>query len=122
MAGPLFEILERGAILVADELDRSLHPLLVKQIIRVFHDPEINRNGAQLIFTTHDTSQLGAEVFRRDQIWFAEKRRDQSSELTPLSGFSPRKGEALGRGYLSGRYGGIPISAARLINEGSLAS
>ena len=122
MAGPLFEILERGAILVADELDRSLHPLLVKQIIRVFHDPEINRNGAQLIFTTHDPSQLGAELFRRDQIWFAEKRRDQSSELTPLSGFSPRKGEALGRGYLSGRYGGIPISAARLINEGSLAS
>ena len=65
---------------------------------------------AQLIFTTHDTSLLDApDLFRRDQVWFVEKDRDQASALVSLSEFSPRKNEALERGYLMGRYGGVPF-------------
>lgn len=121
LAGPLFDIIEKGNILVIDELDRSFHPLLVRQIVSTFQNPAINCRGAQLIFTTHDTAQLDNSLLRRDQIWFSEKRRDQSSELVPLIEFSPRKGEALERGYLGGRYGGVPILSGRLISEDACA-
>lgn len=109
LAGPLFEIFERGQVLIVDELDRSLHALLVRQLIAMFNDPEVNTNNAQLIFTTHDTSLLDGAHLRRDQIWFTEKDADQASNLYPLTDFSPRKNEALERGYLGGRYGGVPI-------------
>ena len=114
LAGPILDILKNGRVLVIDELDRSLHPLLVRQIVNTFHDPEQNKSGAQLIFTTHDTSLLESHLLRRDQIWFTEKQENQSSKLIPLSEFSPRKGEALEKGYLGGRYGGVPILAERL--------
>ena len=117
LAGHLLDILEKGKVLVIDELDRSLHPLLVRQIIKAFHDPQLNRHGAQLIFSTHDTSLLDSSFMRRDQIWFAEKTEDQSSHLTPLTEFSPRKGEALEKGYLGGRYGAVPIFAERLVDR-----
>ncbi len=121
LAGLLFEIIEKGSILVIDELDRSFHPLLVRKIIETFQNPSINRLGAQLIFTTHDIAQLDSTLLRRDQVWFTEKRRDQSSQLVPLTEFSPRKGEALERGYLEGRYGGVPILANRLIIDSASA-
>ncbi|MBH1970109.1 MAG: hypothetical protein I8H92_02735 [Moraxellaceae bacterium] len=74
------------------------------------HQPTLNSKGAQLIFTTHDTSLLDApNLFRRDQIWLVEKDREQASGLVSLSEFSPRKNEALERGYLMGRYGGVPF-------------
>lgn len=110
LAGPLLDMLNKGRTLVIDELDASLHPLLVRQIVRLFHTPEINTNGAQLVFTTHDTSLLDApDLLRRDQVWIVEKDRDQASSLVSLAEFSPRKTEALERGYLMGRYGGIPF-------------
>jgi uncharacterized protein len=110
LSGPVLSILRNGLTLVIDELDTSLHTLLVRELVRLFHRPEINTGGAQLIFTTHDTSLLDApDLLRRDQIWFVEKDRDQASELVSLSEFSPRKNEALERGYLMGRYGGIPL-------------
>lgn len=109
LAGPVLDILKEGRLLVIDELDRSLHPLLVHRLIDMFNDPELNPNGAQLIFSTHDVSLLDGQKLRRDQIWFAEKDNEQVSHLFPLLQFSPRKGEALVKGYLSGRYGGIPI-------------
>lgn len=117
LAGPLFDIIQRGKVLVVDELDRSLHALLVRHFIQVFNDPEINKAGAQLVFSTHDTSQLDAGILRRDQVWIVEKASDQSSSLIPLLDFSPRKGEALERGYLKGRYGGVPILPSRLIQK-----
>jgi AAA15 family ATPase/GTPase len=116
LAGPIFEILERGQVLIVDELDRSLHALLVRQLIGMFQNPELNQKGAQLIFTTHDTSLLDAELLRRDQIWFAAKDEDQASRLYSLSDFSPRKGEALERGYLAGRYGAVPILRTPRLN------
>jgi AAA15 family ATPase/GTPase len=110
LTGPILDILNKGQTLVVDELDTSLHTLLVQALVRMFHRPEINTGGAQLIFTTHDTSLLDAYgLFRRDQIWFVEKRQDQNSSLYPLLDFSPRKNEALERGYLQGRYGALPL-------------
>ena len=92
-----------------DELDTSLHPLMVRFLIELLQNKEINRYNAQLIFTTHDTSVLDMEIFRRDQIWFMEKNRENASKLYPLSDFSPRKGEALEKAYLKGRYGALPF-------------
>ena len=110
LSGPVLDILSKGLTLVIDELDTSLHTLLVRELVRLFHRPEVNSGGAQLIFTTHDTSLLDApDLFRRDQVWFVEKDKEQASTLMALSEFSPRKNEALERGYLMGRYGGVPF-------------
>lgn len=110
LTGPVLDILNKGLTLVVDELDTSLHTLLVQALVRLFHRPEANTGGAQLVFTTHDTSLLDAYgLFRRDQVWFVERRPDQSSSLYPLLDFSPRKNEALERGYLQGRYGALPF-------------
>lgn len=116
LTGPILDILGKGLTLVVDELDTSLHTLLVQALVRLFHRPEVNTGNAQLVFTTHDTSLLDAYgLLRRDQVWFVEKRPDQSSLLYPLLQFHPRKNEALERGYLQGRYGALPLL-------GSLAS
>ncbi|MBE6140510.1 MAG: ATP-binding protein [Firmicutes bacterium] len=97
-------------ILVIDELDKSLHPFLVQYIVEMFNDPEINKNGAQLIFNTHDTNLLDLNIFRRDQIWFVEKNNDNGeSDLYPLSDFSVRKSENIEKGYMLGRYGAVPF-------------
>ena len=115
LAGPVMDILRKGLTLVVDELDTSLHTLLVRELVRLFQRSEINTGGAQLILTTHDTSLLDAPgLFRRDQVWFVEKGSDQASVLVSLSEFSPRKNEALERGYLMGRYGGVPFLSGTL--------
>jgi len=108
-AGHLLDVLAKGRILFVDELDTSLHPLMMRFLISLIHNPEINENNAQLAFTTHDTSILDTDIFRRDQVWFVEKDTESTSRLYPLSDFSPRKGEALERGYLKGRYGALPF-------------
>ena len=108
-AGPWLDVLARGRILFIDEMDTSLHPLMVRFLIGLIQNPEINKHNAQLIFTTHDTSVLDTDLFRRDQVWFVEKDREQASRLYPLSDFKPRKGEALEKGYLNGRYGALPF-------------
>lgn len=117
LAGPLLDIIANRKVLVIDELDRSLHPLLMRQIVKMFQDPRQWQRGGQLIFSTHDTSIMDPTIMRRDQFWFTEKRADQSSVLVPLTEFSPRKGEALEKGYLSGRYGGVPILEDGLLHE-----
>jgi len=110
LAGPVLDILGKEVTLVVDELDTSLHTRLVQELVRLFHRPELNTGGAQLILTTHDTALLDAYgLFRRDQIWFVEKGVDQNSHLYPLTDFSPRKNEAIERGYLQGRYGALPF-------------
>jgi uncharacterized protein len=115
LVGPVLDILKKGLTLVVDELDTSMHTLLVQALVRLFHRPEVNTGGAQIVFTTHDTSLLDAYgLFRRDQIWFVEKKPDQSSELYSLLEFSPRKNEAIERGYLQGRYGALPFLSDKL--------
>jgi uncharacterized protein len=108
LIAPLAQVLRNGQILLVDELDSSLHTLLVRQLVDLFHS-EANANKAQLIFTTHDTALLASDLFRRDQIWFTEKKADQAAQLYPLSDFSPRPNERLERNYLRGRYGGLPM-------------
>lgn len=108
-AGPWLDLLANGRILFVDELSTSLHPLMVRFLIGLIQNPEINRRNAQMIFTTHDTSVLDTDIFRRDQVWFVEKDGAQSSKLYPLSDFKPRQGEALEKGYLKGRYGALPF-------------
>ena len=109
LSGPLADVLENGWTLFVDELDASLHPLLVRYLVELFHNPQVNPKGAQLIFNTHDTTLMDCCLFRRDQIWFVEKDRLGCSHLYPLLDYSPRKDEALAKGYLLGRYGAIPF-------------
>ncbi len=108
MAGPWLDVIDNGHVLFVDELNNSMHPLMVRFLIGMINNPQINRKNAQLIFSTHDTSVLDNELFRRDQIWFTEKDAMNATNLYPLSDFTPRKGEALEKGYLKGRYGALP--------------
>lgn len=109
-AGPWIDILEKGYILIVDELHDNLHPKMVKYLVNLFHSNKTNPNNAQLIFTTHETSILNQDVFRRDQIWFCEKDASQATAVYPLTDFSPRKDrENIELGYLSGRYGALPF-------------
>jgi len=109
-AGPWLDSLEKGHVLFIDELHDNLHPKLVQFLVSLFHSKEINLKNAQLVFTTHETSILNQDVFRRDQIWFCEKDKNSASALFPLTDFSPRKGrENLELAYLSGRYGAVPF-------------
>ena len=111
--GAWLNVLEQGQVICIDELESSLHPLLTRYLVSLFHNPAMNQHHAQLIFTTHDATILDNELLRRDQIWFVEKDADQTTQLYPLSDFSPRKDEALQKGYLQGRYGALPyISSA----------
>ncbi len=109
MAGPWLDVLENGFVLFVDELNTSLHPLLVRFLLNLLHSPEANRHNAQLVFTTHDTTVLDQAFMRRDQVWFVEKNAENATRLYPLSDYKPRKGEALQKGYLYGRYGALPF-------------
>ena len=112
--GFILEAIEKGKLLVIDDVDSSLHPMVTRFIVGLFHDPAVSNNNAQLWITTHDTSLLDTDLLRRDQFWFVDKDERQASVLVPLTDFSPRKNEALERGYLRGRYGGVPfISSLR---------
>lgn len=105
-AGPWLDVTEKERVLVVDELDTSLHPLLVHHLVKSLHH---KGTKAQLIFTTHDTTLLSQKLLRRDQVWFMEKDDRRATRLYPLSDFSARENEAIERGYLNGRYGGIPF-------------
>lgn len=108
-AGPWLDALKNGYVLAIDELHDNLHPKMVQFLVQLFHNADTNPKNAQLIFTTHETSILNQDVFRRDQIWFCEKDLSQASRLFPLTDFSPRKGrENLEANYLAGRYGALP--------------
>ena len=113
MSLPLLHVLESGGLLLIDELEASLHPLLGSAIVRMFNSPETNPANAQLLFTTHDTNLLGTTLgeppLRRDQVWFTEKDGEGATALYPLTDYKPRNVENLERGYLQGRYGAIPF-------------
>ena len=108
--GSWIQALEMGGVLIVDEIEASLHPLLTRHLIETIQDKSINRNQAQLIFTTHDVGLLDQNLLRRDQIWFAQKdEKTAETEIYALTDFSPRKSENISRGYLQGRYGAIPF-------------
>ena len=106
----LKSVFEKSKILVIDEIERSLHPKLVEMIIKYFQNTNINTGNAQLIFNTHDTNLLSLNIFRRDQIWFAEKNsKTGNTHLYSLNNFSVRKTENIQKNYLDGRYRAIPF-------------
>jgi AAA15 family ATPase/GTPase len=112
-AAPVLNTLERGGLLVVDEVDSSLHPLLTAHLIKMFQEPSTNPHGAQLLLTTHDASLLGRrggeDILKRDQVWFVEKNEYGESALFPLSDFKPRQEENRERRYLGGSYGAVPF-------------
>jgi AAA15 family ATPase/GTPase len=105
----LIEALSKGKVTLIDEIDSSLHPLLVRALIELFHRWDSNSNNAQLVFNSHDTTLLDNTLFRRDQVWFTEKDPEGAAHIYSLLEYSPRKGESLAKGYLQGRYGAIPL-------------
>lgn len=114
LLGPWIGALASGACLFVDELGSSMHPLMTRKLLALFGSRGISETGAQIVFTTHDTTLLDKSVLRRDQIWFTEKDEGGATTLYSLNDFHPRKDEALGRGYLAGRYGAIPFLSTDL--------
>jgi len=110
-AGPWLNVFANGEVLLFDELDTSLHPKLARFLVEQFHSNKINNNNAQLVCTTHDTSLLDQDIFRRDQFWFVEKQKESDSNLYPLTDFKPRGDEVIERWYMRGKYGAVPVLA-----------
>lgn len=113
LIGPVLECLATGGVIVADELEAKLHPMLTRMIVRLFHSPATNPKNAQLLFATHDTNLLQHVSFRRDQIWFTEKTRQQATDLYSLAEIklpkgTVRKDASYAKDYFRGRYGAIP--------------
>lgn len=107
-------VLRNGQVIFIDELNSRLHPLLIRTIIQLFLNKNINKNHAQLIFTSHDIWQLKSDIMRRDEIWFTEKNESGISNLYSLSDFIDdagekiRKDEDYQKNYILGKYGAIP--------------
>ena len=121
----LQDVLQKGGVYFIDELNARLHPLLVRNFILTFLNPEINTQHAQLVFTTHDTWQLSNRLLRRDEIWFTEKDDQEVSTLYSLADFVDedgarvRKDESYEKNYLIGKYGAIPtLKSIDLFKEG----
>jgi len=117
--GPAVDALRKGKVLVVDELDASLHPALVATLVGMFKDPDFNRTGAQLIFSTHDTALLGnvpARQLEPPEVWFCEKDAAGCSEIVSLDEYDTRKGNNEQKRYLSGRFGAMPrVDLSRLL-------
>ncbi len=109
IAGPLLESLTFGRVVVLDELDARLHPLLTKAVVRLFNSSVSNPNNAQLIFATHDTNLLDNDMLRRDQIWFTEKTQQGATALYSLAEMKVRNDASFEKNYIAGRYGAIPF-------------
>jgi uncharacterized protein len=113
LIGPVLDALEHGRVLLADELDASLHPILVERLIRLFQNAVTNPNRAQLISNAHDLNLVDStgdkRLVGRDQVWFTEKHADGATALYPLVDFNPRRDENVSRRYLQGMYGAVPI-------------
>lgn len=119
LSGPIFDTLAEGNVLIVDELDAKMHPLISQYIVTLFNDPITNPRNAQLIFSTHDTHLLSSKLLRRDQIWFTEKDATEQTDLYNMmdialpDGTKPRSDSNFERNYIAGRYGAIPY----IINE-----
>jgi uncharacterized protein len=109
LSGLLVNLLEDGGILIIDELDARLHPLITCEIVKLFNSPKTNPKNAQLIFTTHDTNLLSSNLFRKDQIWFTEKNRYGATDLYSLSEYRIPEQSSFEQDYIAGKYGAVPF-------------
>lgn len=109
LAPAIESALRTGGILLVDELERELHPMLVNYIVAKFQSKASNPNGAQIVFTTYSTELMNLELLRKDQLYFVDKHdKDGTSELYSLSEFSTRTTDNIRKGYLVGKYGATP--------------
>ena len=109
LAPAIESTLAKGGVLLVDEIEKELHPILVNYIVSKFQSKNSNPHGAQIVFTTHNTELLNLELLRKDQIYLADKKpSDGVSELYCLSDFSTRTTDNIRKGYLLGKYGAIP--------------
>lgn len=117
MICPIIDILNKGKILVCDELESSLHESVIFQIVQLFQNTRKDK-FAQLIFSTHDTSLLDSDLFRRDQVWFTQLNEERATDLYSLVEIrNVRKFENLEKGYISGKYGAIPMLNKKFFQE-----
>jgi AAA15 family ATPase/GTPase len=108
--GILHQLFQQGGVMVSDEIDNNFHPSLLQEFIRFFNNPTINRAGAQLLFTSHDTNLLNPGILRRDQIYFTEKNITDETILYSLADLKGIRNNAdFARQYLAGFYGALPI-------------
>ena len=106
---PLLDIVENGKLLIFDEIETSLHEIVVRELLKIFKFSQKNK-FAQLLFSTHDTSLLDSELFRRDQSWFTELNKERATDLYSLIEIrNVRKNENYKNGYINGKYRAIPI-------------
>ncbi len=120
LVGLVSEALREGSVLLADEIEASLHPALVDVLVGLFQSQQSNPYRAQLIFNSHEARLMGDSAERplgRDQIWFTEKNDEGGTFLHPLADVAPRREEAIARRYLAGRYGGTPIFSPHRLRE-----
>ena len=103
----LYAIIQKDMVYVVDEIERSIHPIMIKDIVRKLSESTTAKG--QLIFTTHESGLLDQNIFRPDEIWFAQKDAEKATQLYPLSDFNIHKTANIENGYLNGRYGGIPF-------------
>jgi hypothetical protein len=106
--GPLLQAIEIGKLLLIDEFDVGLHPLVARYLIQLITDPRASDRGAQLLLTSHNTTLMDLDILRRDEIWLVQSDEKRSSTLSPLLRSSPRKHELISKNYLRGRYGAVP--------------
>ncbi|MCC5608290.1 ATP-binding protein [Nostoc sp. CHAB 5834] len=109
LAFQIVVVMKIGGLIIVDELGTNIHPNIVKSIIKIFQNPKTNPRNAQLILTSHDNTLQRNNLLRRDQIWFTQKRPDQSTELYPLTDFHVRNDLAIDKAYLDGRFGAVPF-------------
>jgi len=107
--GPLLQAAENGKLLLIDEFDASLHPLVARFLVRLINDPRVSSKGAQLLLTSHNTTLMDLDILRRDEIWLVQLDDKHASNLLPLLRSSPRKHELIAKNYLKGRYGAVPL-------------
>lgn len=123
ISGPISKALQSGSLLCIDELEAQMHPLISWRLVEFFNNPSSNPNGAQLLFTTHDTNLLSSRLLRRDQIRFVEKN-NFSTTITSMmdikleNGHKPRNDSNYEKNYLEGKYGAIPFINAESFNQG----
>lgn len=117
LIGPWLDILKNGYTVCIDEMETSMHPLMVRELLKLFFCEKENSGGAQVIFTSHNPLFLDPTLLRRDQVWFTDKDDEGVTHLYPLTDFQPRKEESYIRGYMVGRYGAIPFVPRGLLGH-----
>lgn len=117
LIGPWLDILENGYTICIDEIETSMHPIMVRELLKLLFSESENTGGAQIIFTTHNPLFLDGSLLRRDQVWFTDKDDEGAAHLYPLTEYQPRQGESLIRGYMAGRYGAVPFVPKGLLGS-----